>query len=158
MHTAVAVGCHSQRLDMPFIQSPIALPKEVTLSLPPHSSSQCKQWMFLPSHLEALQTNRHSTSTMGVNLVRASWGLPVWASPPINQMGGKDFQFGCCDEQLWGVNVSAGTAGAERGCVTRSWDGQSVSDSYVKGATELCLYNFQALKQKYYSKTSLSHH
>lgn len=154
----MAVGCHSQRLDVLFILSPIALPKEVTLSLPPDSSSQHEQWMFLPSHLEALQTNRHSTSTMGVNLIRASWGLPVWASPPINQMGGKDFQFGCCDEQLWGVNVSAGTAGAERGCVTTSWDSQSVSDSYVTGATELCLYNFQALKQKYYPKTCLSHH
>lgn len=42
------------------------------------------------------------------------------ASPPINQKGGKDFQFGFSDEQLWGVNVSAGTAGAEGGCVTVS--------------------------------------
>lgn len=152
MHTAV--GCHFQRLDLPFILSPIALPKEVTLSLPPHSSSQPEQWMF--SHLEA-----HSLAlktTMVADLVRASWGLPVWASPPINQMGGKDFQFGCSDEQLWGVNVSAGTAGAGRGCVTTSWDSQSVSDSYVTGATELCLYNFQALKQKFYPKTCLSHH
>lgn len=81
--------------------------------------------MFLPSHLEALllpgiadkQTQHFH---LVVNLVRAGWGLPVGDSPPINQMGGKDFQFGCSDEQLWGVNVSAGTAGAERGCVTMS--------------------------------------
>lgn len=127
MHTAVAVGCHSQRLDMPFILSPIALPKEVTLSLPAHSSFQLEQWMSLPSHPKALlplalQTDRPSTSTMVVNLVRESWGPPIWASPPINLMGGKDFQFGCSDEHLWAVNVSAGTAGAERGCVTMSWD------------------------------------
>lgn len=54
MHTAVAVGCHSQRLDMPFILSPAALPKEVTLSLPPHSSSQLEHSMSLPSRAEVL--------------------------------------------------------------------------------------------------------